>query len=57
MRRWSALTEWVTAEVRTSENFGVEPLVLTVMVEPCVVVVGALAMTGRALSVPSPLRR
>ena len=57
MRRWSVLTEWVTAEVRTSENFGVEPLVLTAMVEPWLAVAGALAMPGRAFAEPSLLSR
>jgi hypothetical protein len=55
MRRWSALTEWVTAEVRTSENLGVEPLVRTVMVDPRLVVAGALPIPGRAFSEPSLL--
>jgi hypothetical protein len=56
-RRWSVLTEWVTADVRTSENLGVEPLVVTVMVEPGLAVPGAPAMTGRTLAEPSLLRR
>jgi hypothetical protein len=57
MRRWSALTEWVTAEVRTSENLGVEPLVRTVIVDPGLVVAGALAIPGRPFSEPSLLSR
>src|SRR3712207_1478715 len=57
MRRWSVLTEWVTAEARTSENLGVEPLVLTVIDEPWLAVAGALSMLGRVFSEPSSSSR
>jgi hypothetical protein len=33
MRRWSVLTVWVTAVIRTSANVGAELLVTTVMGE------------------------
>ena len=47
MRRWSVSSAWVTAEARTSANRGVDPLVVTVMVEP-----GAAVRARQAVFAP-----
>lgn len=57
MRRWSLLTECVTADMRIRANVGVAESVVTVMVDPVVALVGAVLMTGRVLGVPSGLKR
>ena len=57
MRRWSVSTLCVTADIRTSAKLGVAEFVVTVIVDPVVLVVGALLMTGRVRAVPSELSR
>ena len=57
MCRWSLFTACVVAEVRTSANFGVAVVVLTVMVVPGAAIVGTDVIAGRALSVPSEFKR
>jgi hypothetical protein len=51
------LTVCVTAVVRTRANVGVAEVVATVIADPRAAVAGALTMPGRALAVPSGLRR
>src|SRR5260370_24059172 len=57
MRRWSLLTPCVTAVIRTSANLSAAVFVATVIVDPVVVVAGAVLTTGRTRGVPSALRR
>ena len=57
MRRWSLLTECVTAEVRMRTNFGLRVPVVTEIMAPWTAEAGAADRIGRKAALPFALRR
>ena len=57
MRRWSLLTECVTAEVRMRTNFGLRVPVVTEIIAPWTAKAGVADRIGRRAALPFAVRR